>query len=180
MRCPVCCAAKTCAAFKAGTAPAKSLIASLRFMDIGTTLLHHCWMSDLPFQLAHNRKIMKRETAWVRTQLECDEISARRCEKSRSGSVVGAENTQLDIVPIHLRRTLGHLDMRYHRMILNQQHNRNLAGHDLLPLRALIYLASLIIDPRARRQIDLTTRRLVKHRSHQQARAEHVLVINGP
>src|SRR5918912_1807651 len=115
-----------------------------------------------------------------RVEIERLQVSIGQREETRHRRVVRRKNAQLDIVPVHLGRALCHSDVLDDGVVFDQKHDRNLSGCDLMPLSAAIKLARLVINPRARRQVNLAALARFHQRGDEQIRAEHVLVVNRP
>src|SRR5690606_11640178 len=90
------------------------------------------------------------------------------------------EDAQLELGPVHLRRALGQGDMRDDRPAPHEQDDRHVTGRDLVPARARVGLAALVVDPFAGREVDAPRAGVVEQRRNQQVRAQQVFVLDQP
>ena len=104
----------------------------------------------------------------------------RKRKASLRHSAVSAEDAQLDVIPVHGRRALRHGQVRQNGVVLHQQHDRDGARRHLVPAATLVRATRLIVDPRSGREVHAPAGRLLEQWGHEQAGAEHVLVLDQP
>src|SRR5688572_33399847 len=120
------------------------LFSSLR----GCLLFIH--FTNCPFNSSRLRVLGQNKTTSTRRQRQRLHVTARPREQTFRFSIVSAEDAQLDVVPIHVFRTLCDFQMREYSVVPHQQHNGKLPGRTLLPTAALLHPTAWIRDPSTR------------------------------
>src|SRR5215212_5019546 len=105
------------------------------------------------------------------------EANQARC---LSGWGLRPEDGQLQLGPVDAVGALCQLDVRDSRTVPDQHDHGHLPGCDAMPPASLVALAALVVDPRARGQVNVSTPRFLHEGCDEDVLPEHVLVLYRP
>ncbi len=133
----------------------------------------------MPFYFAWQRIVFQCETFFGGLQGEFFQIAVGQCEQTGGGRLVGAEDAEFDVAPIHVGGALGQLDVGDDGVIFDQEHDGYCTGVDVPPPPTCIYFTGLIVDPFAGREIDIAAAYVFfQERGEQKIFAEEILIFD--